>query len=75
VHLHTGPKVVIKFFAFEGSSPIEIPRHLRIVYDEVAIDVGLDAGSIKNSEEDIGDGPHIGQPAMAVTSKTVNGSC
>ena len=75
MHLDTGLKVVIKFFAVEGSSPIEIHRHLRIVYDEDAIDVGLDAGSIKNSEEDNGDRPHIGQLATAVNSETVNRSC
>jgi hypothetical protein len=40
-----------------GSIPIEIHRHFGTVYDEDAIDVGLDTGSIKSSEEDIGDSP------------------
>jgi hypothetical protein len=75
MHLRTGLRVLIKFLTVEGSSPIEIHRNLRIVCDENAIDVGLVTGSIKNSEEDIGDRPHIGQPATAVTSETVNGPC
>jgi len=59
----------------KGSIPIEIHRHFGTVYDEDAIDVGLDMGSIKSIEEDVGGRPRIGQPAMAVTSETVYESC
>jgi hypothetical protein len=67
--------VVINFLTVEGCSSIEIHRHFRIVSDEDAIDGGLDTGSIKSSEEDIGDRPHIERPAAAVTSETVNECC
>jgi hypothetical protein len=66
---------MVKFLTEEGCSPIEMYRHFRNVYDEDAVDVGLDTGSIKSSEEDIGYRPHIGRPAMAVTSETMNKSC
>jgi len=45
VDVRNGQRVMIEFYTAEGFSPLEIYRHMRIVYGEDTIDVGSDAGS------------------------------
>jgi hypothetical protein len=65
--------MVTEFLTVEGSSPIEIRRHLRSLCGEDAIDVSSVRHWVhyfKSGEKDIGDRPHNSQPAQAAMTET-----
>jgi hypothetical protein len=78
VNVRPRQTVVTEFLTAQGCSLIEIPRRLRSVYGEDAIEVTAVrrwARRFTSGEKDIGDRPHSGRPATAATSGEVKGPC
>jgi hypothetical protein len=65
--------MVIEFLTAEGPSPTDIPRRLRGLYGEDALNVSSIrcwVRRFKDGEQDIGDRPSSGRPASTATTET-----